>query len=64
MARKLDYAAMQRQDAADPAPAGHYWVRDIDGSNRRLVTLAQYRAEIEASKALALANVRRAMSVA
>ena len=60
MTRKIDYATMERQDAVDPAPVGHYWVRDIDGSNRRLVTFAQYRAEVEASKTIAMANFRRA----
>lgn len=60
MARQIDYAAMEAEDRADTAPAGHWWIRDIDGSNRRLVTLAQYRAEVEASKATALAAFRRA----
>jgi hypothetical protein len=51
--KRIDHAAFERQDAADPAPDGHYWVRDIDGTNRRLVTLASFRAEVEASKAFA-----------
>jgi hypothetical protein len=55
---KIDYAAMERQDALDPAPAGHWWVRDINGSNRRLVTLAEFRAEIEVSKAKATVAFR------
>lgn len=55
MTRRIDYAAMERRDAADPAPAGHFWVRDIDGGNRRAMTLAQYRSEVEASKTAARA---------
>lgn len=30
-------------------------ISDLDGSNRRTVTLAQYRAELDAAKAKALA---------
>ncbi len=30
-------------------------ISDLDGSNRRVVTLAQYRAEVEAAKARAVA---------
>lgn len=31
-----------------------YTIADIDGSNQRQVTLAQYRAELEAAKAVAI----------
>ncbi len=58
MTKRIDYAAMERQDAADPAPSGHFWIRDIDGSNRRLVTLTQYRAQVDAAKIAALATYR------
>lgn len=34
-------------------------ISDIDGSNRRTVTLASYRAEIEAAKSKAMAAFRR-----
>lgn len=53
MPRKTDYDAIERQDAADPAPAGQFWIRNSDGSGRRLTTLAAYRAEIDASKNVA-----------
>ena len=33
-------------------------ISDIDGSNKRTVTLAQYRAELDAAKAVALAIYR------
>jgi hypothetical protein len=33
-------------------------IADIDGSNERTVTLAQYRAEIEAAKKLAMETFR------
>ena len=47
---------------------GEVWYRmetweisDIDGSNKRTVTLAQYRAELEAAKAKAIANYQASM---
>jgi hypothetical protein len=33
-------------------------ITDSDGSNRRTVTLAQYRAEIEAARTLAIETFR------
>ena len=36
-------------------------ISDIDGSNKRTVTLAQYRAELEAAKAKAIANYQASM---
>lgn len=34
-------------------------ISDIDGSNKRTVTLAQYRAELDAAKAKALVGSRK-----
>lgn len=34
-------------------------IRDIDGSNPRTVTLAQYRAELDAAKVRAMAAARK-----
>ena len=34
-------------------------ISDIDGSNKRTVTLAQYRAELDAAKAKAMAAARK-----
>lgn len=36
-----------------------FQISDIDGSNRRTVTLAQYRAEIDAAKIRANAAARK-----
>lgn len=38
-----------------------YEISDIDGSNKRTVTLAQYRAELDAAKAKALAIYRQSV---
>ena len=34
-------------------------ITDADGGNRRTVTLAQYRAELDAARKVAMANARR-----
>ena len=62
MAKRPNYAAMERQDTTDPAPVGYFWIRDINGKNRRTVTCAQYRAEVNAAKARAISafNLKRA----
>ncbi len=41
-------------------------ISDLDGSKKRMVTLAQYRAELDKgkAKALRLAEIRKAMSAA